>query len=259
MAHVCCLGLILMLVLAAVPWAQGIEDDTGTKDGERIIQGVECNKNTHPWQVALFDGNQLHCGGVLVAANWVLTAAHCRKGSYNVHLGKHSLKGNEKGSQVIRATRSYRHPQYSTVTHANDFLLIRLSRPARIGPTIKPITLPSRCAPPGTSCTVSGWGTTTSPDVTYPDKLQCTDVKLISFSECKKVYKDLLKESMLCAGIPGSSTNACNGDSGGPLVCNGVLEGLVSWGTFPCGQPNDPGVYSQVCKQMPWILSVIRR
>ncbi|XP_044526961.1 kallikrein-7 [Gracilinanus agilis] len=258
MAQVCCLGLLLMLLVAAVPWTKGIEDDTDTKDGERIIQGVECDKNSHPWQVALFSGNQLHCGGVLVSTNWVLTAAHCQMNRYNVHLGKHSLQGNEKGSQVIPATRSYRHPQYSTVTHVNDFLLIRLSRPARIGPNIKPITLPSRCAPPGTSCTVSGWGTTTSPDVTYPDKLQCTDVKLISFEKCKNVYKDLLKESMLCAGIPGSSTNACNGDSGGPLVCHGRLRGLVSWGEVPCGTAQKPGVYTDVCKYCDWIRRTIQ-
>lgn len=38
----------------------------------------------------------------------------------------------------------------------------------------------------------------------------CTDVKLISSEACRKVYKDLLGKSMLCAGIPNSKTNACN-------------------------------------------------
>lgn len=38
----------------------------------------------------------------------------------------------------------------------------------------------------------------------------CTDVRLISSQDCKKVYKDLLGKSMLCAGIPNSKTNACN-------------------------------------------------
>ncbi|XP_074075626.1 kallikrein-7 [Macrotis lagotis] len=250
--------LPLLVLLAAVPWSQAREGES-EREGEKIIGGEECQRGTHPWQVALFNGNQLHCGGVLVAPTWVLTAAHCMMNRYNVHLGKHVLTGRERGSQVIMATRSIRHPRYSTSTHANDLMLIKLQRAARLGPNVKPIPLPSRCASPGTTCKVSGWGTTTSPDATYPEKLQCTDVRLISNSDCKRIYKDLLKEAMLCAGIPNSKQNACNGDSGGPLVCNGVLQGLVSWGTFPCGQPNDPGVYTEVCKFVPWIQKTIRR
>lgn len=46
--------------------------------------------------------------------------------------------------------------------------------------------------------------------MTFPKELMCTDVKLISSEACKKVYKDLLGKSMLCAGIPNSKTNACN-------------------------------------------------
>ncbi|KAM9036919.1 kallikrein-7 [Sarcophilus harrisii] len=258
MAPGCYLWLLQLLLLAAVPWAQGREGES-EREGEKIIEGVECNRNSHAWQVALFNGNQLHCGGVLVSPFWVLTAAHCMMPYYNVHLGKHNLRGRERGSQVIQASKSYRHPQYSTVTHVNDIMLIKLSRPVRMRSNIKAATLPSKCTSPGATCTVSGWGTTTSPTVTYPEKLQCTDVNIISTSECKKVYKDLLKESMLCAGKAGSKTNACNGDSGGPLVCDGVLQGLVSWGTFPCGQPNDPGVYTEVCKFMPWIRKTMRR
>ncbi|XP_030677760.1 kallikrein-7 isoform X3 [Nomascus leucogenys] len=138
-------------------------------------------------------------------------------------------------------------------------MLVKLNSRARLSSTVKKVRLPSRCEPPGTTCTVSGWGTTTSPDVTFPSDLMCVDVKLISPQDCTKVYKDLLENSMLCAGIPNSKKNACNGDSGGPLVCRGTLQGLVSWGTFPCGQPNDPGVYTQVCKFTKWINDTMKK
>lgn len=46
--------------------------------GDRIIDGVPCTEGSHPWQVALLRGSQLHCGGVLVNEMWVLTAAHCK-------------------------------------------------------------------------------------------------------------------------------------------------------------------------------------
>ncbi|XP_050627583.1 kallikrein-7 [Macaca thibetana thibetana] len=225
--------------------------------GDKIIDGAPCTRGSHPWQVALLSGNQLHCGGVLVNERWVLTAAHCKMNDYTVHLGSDTL--GDRKAQRIKASRSFRHPGYSTQTHVNDLMLVKLNGPARLSSTVKKVRLPSRCEPPGTTCTVSGWGTTTSPDVTFPSDLMCVDVKLISSQDCTKVYKDMLGNSMLCAGIPNSKKNACNGDSGGPLVCRGTLQGLVSWGTFPCGQPNDPGVYTQVCKFTKWINDTIKK
>ncbi|XP_074171685.1 kallikrein-7 [Rhinolophus sinicus] len=250
-------SLLTPLLILLWSSALGSADREAQDEGNRIIDGVPCPRGSHPWQVALLRGNELHCGGVLVNRMWVLTAAHCKMNEYNVHMGGDQL--SSRGSQKIRATRSFVHPNYSTQTHVNDIMLVKLSRPARLSSNVRKVNLPSRCEPPGTTCTVSGWGTTTSPDVTYPTQLMCTDVRLISSQECKKVYKDLLGKSMLCAGIPNSKTNACNGDSGGPLICNDTLQGLVSWGTFPCGQPNDPGVYTQVCKYVDWINQTMRK
>ncbi|XP_037371453.1 transmembrane protease serine 9-like [Talpa occidentalis] len=247
------LPLLLTLLLSALGSAQ---QGQGDKSGEKIIDGVPCTPGSNPSQVALLRGSQLHCGGVLLSERWVLTAAHCKMSEYVVHMGSEKLE--DKSSQKIRATRSIVHPQYSTQTHVNDIMLVRLNSPAKLSARVKPVSLTSRCEPPGTMCTVSGWGTTTSPDVTFPTQLMCTNVKLISSQDCKKVYKDLLGKSMLCAGIPDSKTNACNGDSGGPLMCKGTLQGLVSWGTFPCGQVNDPGVYTQVCKFFSWIKKTMK-
>uniref|UniRef100_A0ABI8AJ70 Peptidase S1 domain-containing protein n=2 Tax=Felis catus TaxID=9685 RepID=A0ABI8AJ70_FELCA len=249
--------LPLQILLWSLALRSAAQEAQGDKSGEKIIDGVPCTRGSQPWQVALLRGNQLHCGGVLLNEQWVLTAAHCKMSEYQVHMGSDQL--GDKRAQKIRATQSFRHPGYSTQTHVNDLMLVKLDHQARLSSSVRKVKLSSRCEPPGTTCTVSGWGTTTSPDVTFPSTLMCTDVRLISSQDCKKVYKDLLGKSMLCAGIPNSKTNACNGDSGGPLMCKGTLQGLVSWGTFPCGQPNDPGVYTQVCKYFKWINETMRK
>lgn len=80
---------------------------------------------------------------------------------YRVHMGSDRL--GDKTAQRIPATRSFRHPGYSTQTHVNDLMLVKLDRRAKLSSSVRKVNLPSRCEPPGTTCTVSGWGTTTSP------------------------------------------------------------------------------------------------
>lgn len=52
--------------------------DKEKENGDRIIDGEPCEKGSNPWQVALLKGNDLHCGGALLNARWVITAAHCK-------------------------------------------------------------------------------------------------------------------------------------------------------------------------------------
>merc|ERR1719244_341433 len=53
----------------------------GKKKGSRVVGGQETEVNEYPWMGALLTVNggftSQICGGSLVAANWVLTAAHC--------------------------------------------------------------------------------------------------------------------------------------------------------------------------------------
>ncbi|XP_035303061.1 kallikrein-12 [Cricetulus griseus] len=228
-------------------------------DREKIFNGVECVKNSQPWQVGLFRGKYLRCGGVLVDRQWILTAAHC-SGKYVVRLGEHSLTKLDWTEQLRLTTFSMTHPSYQGAhqNHEHDLRLLRLSRPVHLTHAVRPLALPAFCAPMGTKCHISGWGITNKPWDPFPDRLQCLDLSIVSNNTCQAVFPGRVTENMVCAGGE-AGKDACQGDSGGPLVCGGVLQGLVSWGSVgPCGQKGIPGVYTKICKYVPWIRTVIR-
>uniref|UniRef100_A0A8D0GHT0 Peptidase S1 domain-containing protein n=1 Tax=Sphenodon punctatus TaxID=8508 RepID=A0A8D0GHT0_SPHPU len=91
----------------------------------------------------------------------------------------------------------------------------------------------------------------------YPDILQCGMVNIMSKEECDQAYPGAITDNMLCAGLKEGGVDSCQGDSGGPLECNGKLQGIVSWGMEVCAKKGKPGVYTNVCKYIPWIQKII--
>ncbi|OXB54418.1 UNVERIFIED_CONTAM: hypothetical protein H355_014019, partial [Colinus virginianus] len=91
-----------------------------------------------------------------------------------------------------------------------------------------------------------------------PKDLQCAGIQTFGREKCTRAYGRSITPNMFCAGVPQGGIDSCQGDSGGPLVCNGVLQGVVSWGMAVCGRKGQPGVYSNVCRAGPWIRRYIR-
>ncbi|XP_025279878.1 kallikrein-12 isoform X1 [Canis lupus baileyi] len=227
---------------------------------EKIVKGKECARHSQPWQVGLFEGANLRCGGVLIDRRWVLTAAHCSGSRYWVRLGEHSLSRLDWTEKIRRSGFSMTHPSYQGAQHShdNDIRLLRLGTPVPLTRSIQPLPLPTTCAVAGTKCQISGWGITNQLWNPFPDLLQCLNVSIVSSAACRAVFPGRITDNMVCAsGTEGA--DACQGDSGGPLVCGNVLQGLVSWGTVePCGQKGIPGVYTNICKYVDWIRMVMR-
>merc|ERR1712038_1993275 len=67
----------------------------GDDEGDRIVGGNEVDPHSIPWQVGLMNkgASWIFCGGSILSATKILTAAHCYKdpSSIQVIVGEHSL------------------------------------------------------------------------------------------------------------------------------------------------------------------------
>ncbi|KAM3873278.1 trypsin-2 [Diretmus argenteus] len=223
---------------------------------DKIVGGYECAPYSQPHQVSLNSGYHF-CGGSLVNENWVVSAAHCYKSRVEVRMGEHNIRVTEGHEQFISSSRVIRHPKYSSYNINNDFMLIKLSKPATLNAYVQPVALPTRCAPDGTMCKVTGWGNTMS-STADRNKLQCLDIPILSHADCNNAYPGMITNTMFCAGYLEGGKDSCQGDSGGPVVCNDVLQGVVSWG-YGCAERDHPGVYAKVCMVTEWLQDTMAR
>lgn len=114
-------------------------------------------------------------------------------------------------------------------------------------------------------CQIFGWGATNKStngilsNTGLPNRLHSASLEVFTNERCQKLYSEYTsyvdKDLHLCAGAVNGSVDACRGDSGSPLVCGTELVGLVSWG-IGCGEPNLPGVYTNVIHFSQWISPV---
>uniref|UniRef100_A0A8C7E3P6 Transmembrane serine protease 13 n=1 Tax=Naja naja TaxID=35670 RepID=A0A8C7E3P6_NAJNA len=246
----------------------------GQRISGRIVGGTEASASKWPWQVSLQYGSAHICGGTIIDAQWVLTAAHCFfivkiLDEWKVYAGVSDLKQTREGilvsEVIINANYSDDHDDY-------DIALMKLAQPLLLSGEVLGCLLSSKasrplclffkegltCLPlfssPGFGKISENEGKNTSP------KLREAEVKIIDYQLCnsRNVYEGFLTPRMMCAGFLQGGKDSCQGDSGGPLVCQDsnrwYLAGVTSWGTG-CGQQNKPGVYSQVSKFLGWIYS----
>ncbi|XP_023380579.1 kallikrein-5 [Pteropus vampyrus] len=138
------------------------------------------------------------CAEAQVPGSGLRTHAHR---IVRVRLGHHSLSPvYESGQQLFRGVKTIPHPGYSHPRHTNDLMLIKLNRRIHETQDVKPINISSRCPSAGTSCLVSGWGTTSSPQENFPSELQCLNITVLSTKKCKEAYPGQIDATMFCAG-----------------------------------------------------------
>lgn len=246
----------------------------------KIVDGVSARECELKWQVGLVqDGKATpFCGGSLISAHWVLTAAHCIQSvrendvQYHLVLGEYEPSFETGFEQKIEPKKSFIHPDYDSTTVDWDFALVWLKEPAVMSECVGTICLPTEEVEPGTECKISGWGTLSAGGGQSSHLLETT-VHIRKKRRCTFPFtgygNEEITDSMMCAMGEMTSwwfwrrSDACQGDSGGPLVCwNKVtkrwyLQGLTSWGRG-CGSWWYPGIYANIVKVRGWIDATMR-
>jgi trypsin len=195
-----------------------------------LVGGSDFNIRAVPWQVSFSNpGGGHYCGGTILNANWVLTAAHCKpKAGDSVTAGTTSLSAP---AQVRTIARAVIKPEYqgdaASGDMGHDLALVKLAQPLQLGANVMAVRFEKTDAAykDGVSGVISGWGSKVYLSET-PDKLQGASVKV------KAPRADDLQMTDI-VGLIAPGVSACHGDSGGPFVVrqNGspVLAGVSSF------------------------------
>ncbi|MCB1766210.1 MAG: serine protease [Candidatus Competibacteraceae bacterium] len=245
----------LLLIFIMIP---GQVSGASQKLEPRIIGGREAT-NFYPWMAVLvfasepdvYDG--FFCGGSLIAANWVATAAHCVEtelpSELDVVLGVRDLKQDLANGigQRLGVKRIVIHSQYDAGSSDFDIALLELQEVANDAPI--PV-YSGQDTLVGQEALILGWGNTQRRGwPQYPAVLQEAFLPIVANTVCATALApEEITDNMLCAGYAKGGTDTCQGDSGGPLLVNlgeYQLAGITSWG-IGCGRAGKYGVYTRV-------------
>ncbi|MEU5796138.1 serine protease [Streptomyces sp. NPDC047813] len=238
----------ILTATAAAATTALLASPTASAAPQPIVGGTTTTTTAYPFVMQITDasGSQF-CGGTLVSATKVVTAAHCMAGEtpggVRVVGGRTKLNGTD--GTVSEVSKIWVNPDYTDATNGDDVSVLTLSTSMPYKPVSYVSSSQTDVYAAGTTARILGWGTT-SENGSSSNQLRTATVPVVSDASCRSAYgSDYVQSDMVCAGLSSGGVDTCQGDSGGPLLIGGVLAGITSWGEG-CAEAGYPGVYTRL-------------
>ncbi|XP_047515032.1 trypsin-like [Pieris napi] len=210
-----------------------------------------------PYQVSvqtIISGEFTHiCGGAIISAEFVLTAAECTQGKeaedLRILVGTNNLSS---GGTTYDIDLIIEHYAYNPATLNHDLSLLRVSEDIQFNESVNQILLAEE-GQEGIRCILSGWGNTDGNNGISSDTLQFIIVDILTLRQCQQELRDVAEvtEEEICAeATTDESLGSCVGDIGAPLLrfLDGKLVGIKS-GTIGCNQTN-PYLFASIAAEI---------
>ncbi|CAI2737574.1 unnamed protein product [Dicrocoelium dendriticum] len=230
-----------------------------------------------------------HCVTEWLAMNLLMETngdAELNNDTIHAYVGDIDMQTGEEYYQIYLIQRVILHPAFQPGRENNgaDIALLYMKEPVADYPEINYACLPNELnlLENGAECHAIGFATghvmnvqsllrgaghsstthhirQTNDDEWNPDKLHQLNLTVLRSQECKKHYKNLREQMVICAASKGKLLQElCAPDSGSGLYCQlpkknrWFIAGVASFGDIhACGQ--FPGVYTSVVAYQDWI------
>lgn len=161
--------------------------DDQTRSG-RIVGGTNANAGQFPFMASIRGSGTHACGGALVSARWVISAAHCTRtlspGVTVIVVGSIS---RTTGGTSYGVSRIVNHFDFDARDMEDDISLLETASAVVFSGTVQPATLGSGFVGSGVNVVIVGFGQTANPGG-LAETLQWISAPTITNANCRSRF-----------------------------------------------------------------------